>query len=56
MVGSTGTIQNNGTLKAKSGLLTKLSMAVNLPNQQEKFSWPTQMKKKRYNYIRGCLV
>lgn len=45
MVGSTGTIQNNGTLKAKSGLFDKIVNGSQFTKSARKFSWPTQMKK-----------
>ena len=46
MVGSTGTVQNNGDLKAKNGgLFDKIVNGSQFTKSARKFSWPTQMKK-----------
>lgn len=45
MVGSTGTIQNDGTLKSKSGgLYEKIVNGHQFAKTGRKYSWPTQMK------------
>jgi hypothetical protein len=45
MVGSTGTIQNNGTLKSKNGgLFDKIVNGNQFAKTGRKYSWPTQMK------------
>jgi hypothetical protein len=46
MVGSTGTIQNDGTLKSKSGgLYDKIVNGHQFAKTGRKYSWPAQMKK-----------
>jgi hypothetical protein len=45
MVGSTGTIQNDGTLKSKNGgLYDKLINGHQFAKTGRKYSWPAQMK------------
>ncbi|MCF8322202.1 MAG: hypothetical protein K9I26_03555 [Flavobacterium sp.] len=45
MVGSTGTIQNDGTLKSKNGgLFDKIVNGHQFAKTSRKYSWPTQMK------------
>ncbi len=45
MVGSTGTIQNDGTLKSKNGgLYDKLVNGHQFAKTGRKYSWPAQMK------------
>jgi hypothetical protein len=45
MVGSTGTIQNDGTLKIKNGgLFDKIVNGHQFAKTGRKYSWPTQMK------------
>lgn len=45
MVGSTGTIQNDGTLKSKNGgLFDKIVNGHQFAKTARKYSWPTQMK------------
>ena len=46
MVGSTGTVQNDGTLKIKSGgLYDKIVNGHQFAKTGRKYSWPAQMKK-----------
>jgi hypothetical protein len=46
MVGSTGTIQNNGALKIKNGgLFDKIVEGHQFAKTGRKYSWPAQMKK-----------
>jgi hypothetical protein len=46
MVGSTGTVQNDGTLKVKSGgLYDKIVNGHQFAKTGRKYSWPAQMKK-----------
>lgn len=46
MVGSTGTIQNDGTLKSKNGgLFDKIVNGQQFAKTGRKYTWPTQMKK-----------
>lgn len=46
MVGSTGTVQNNGTLKSKNGgLYDKIVNGQQFAKTGRKYSWPSQMKK-----------
>lgn len=46
MVGSTGTVQNDGTLKSKNGgLYDKIVNGHQFAKTGRKYSWPTQMKK-----------
>jgi hypothetical protein len=45
MVGSTGTVQNDGTLKSKNGgLYDKIVNGHQFAKTGRKYSWPTQMK------------
>ena len=45
MVGSTGTVQNNGTLKIKNGGLSdKIVEGHQFAKTGRKYSWPAQMK------------
>lgn len=45
MVGSTGTVQNDGTLKSKNGgLFDKIVNGQQFAKTGRKYSWPTQMK------------
>ena len=45
MVGSTGTVQNNGTLKIKNGgLYDKIVNGHQFAKTGRKYSWPAQMK------------
>jgi len=45
MVGSTGTVQNDGTLKSKSGgLYDKIVNGQQFAKTGRKYSWPAQMK------------
>lgn len=45
MVGSTGTVQNNGTLKSKNGgLYDKIVNGHQFAKTGRKYSWPSQMK------------
>lgn len=45
MVGSTGTVQNDGSLKSKSGgLYDKIVNGHQFAKTGRKYSWPTQMK------------
>ena len=46
MFGSTGTVQNDGTLKSKSGgLYDKIVNGQQFAKTGRKYTWPTQMKK-----------
>lgn len=46
MVGSTGTVQNDGTLKTKNGgLYDKIVNGHQFAKTARKYSWPAQMKK-----------
>ena len=46
MVGSTGTVQNDGTLKTKNGgLYDKIVNGHQFAKTGRKYSWPAQMKK-----------
>ncbi len=46
MVGSTGTIQNDGTLKSKNGgLYDKIVNGQQFAKTGRKYTWPTQMQK-----------
>lgn len=46
MVGSTGTVQNNGALKIKNGgLFDKIVEGHQFAKTGRKYSWPAQMKK-----------
>ena len=45
MVGSTGTVQNDGTLKSKNGgLYDKIVNGHQFAKTGRKYSWPAQMK------------
>ena len=45
MVGSTGTVQNDGTLKSKNGgLFDKIVNGHQFAKTGRKYTWPTQMK------------
>ena len=49
MVGSTGTVQNDGTLKSKNGgLYDKIVNGHQFAKTGRKYSWPAQMKKVSY--------
>lgn len=46
MIGSTGTVQNDGTLKSKNGgLYDKIVNGQQFAKTGRKYSWPAQMKK-----------
>lgn len=46
MIGSTGTVQNDGTLKSKNGgLYDKIVNGQQFAKTGRKYTWPTQMKK-----------
>jgi hypothetical protein len=52
MVGSTGTIQNDGTLKSKSGgLYDKIVNGHQFAKTGRKYSWPAQMKKENISSL-----
>lgn len=52
MVGSTGTVQNDGSLKSKSGgLFDKIVNGHQFAKTARKYSWPTQMKKENISNI-----
>lgn len=52
MVGSTGTIQNDGTLKSKSGgLFDKIVNGHQFAKTGRKYSWPVQMKKENIDTL-----
>jgi hypothetical protein len=52
MVGSTGTVQNDGTLKSKSGgLYDKIVNGHQFAKTGRKYSWPAQMKKENISSI-----
>lgn len=51
MVGSTGTVHNDGSLKIKSGLFDKIVNGSQFTKSARKFSWPTQMKKEDINKL-----
>ena len=52
MVGSTGTIQNDGTLKSKSGgLFDKIVNGHQFAKTGRKYSWPAQMKKENISVL-----
>jgi hypothetical protein len=56
MVGSTGTVQNDGTLKIKNGgLKEKIVEGHQFAKTGRKYSWPAQMKRRHY-FIRSSLV
>ena len=52
MVGSTGTIQNDGTLKSKNGgLYDKIVNGHQFAKTGRKYSWPAQMKKEEISNL-----
>ena len=52
MVGSTGTVQNDGTLKSKNGgLYDKIVNGHQFAKTGRKYSWPAQMKKEGINRL-----
>jgi hypothetical protein len=52
MVGSTGTVQNDGTLKSKNGgLHDKIVNGHQFAKTGRKYSWPTQMKKENIDTL-----
>ena len=52
MVGSTGTIQNDGLLKVKSGgLYDKIVNGHQFAKTGRKYSWPTQMQKEEISQL-----
>ncbi len=52
MVGSTGTIQNDGTLKSKNGgLYDKIVNGNQFAKTGRKYSWPAQMKLEDINVL-----
>jgi hypothetical protein len=52
MVGSTGTVQNDGTLKSKSGgLYDKIVNGHQFAKTGRKYSWPAQMKKENISSL-----
>lgn len=52
MVGSTGTVQNDGTLKIKNGgLKDKIVEGHQFAKTGRKYSWPAQMKKEDINLL-----
>ena len=52
MVGSTGTVQNDGTLKSKSGgLYDKIVNGHQFAKTGRKYSWPAQMKKENIDRL-----
>ena len=52
MVGSTGTIQNDGTLKSKNGgLYDKIVNGHQFAKTGRKYSWPAQMKKEEISKL-----
>ena len=52
MVGSTGTVQNDGTLKSKNGgLHDKIVNGHQFAKTGRKYSWPAQMKKEGINTL-----
>lgn len=52
MVGSTGTIQNDGTLKSKNGgLYDKIVNGHQFAKTGRKYSWPAQMKLEEINRL-----
>jgi hypothetical protein len=44
IIGSTGTVQNNGTLKIKNGGLKENRRRTPICKTGRKYSWPAQMK------------
>ncbi|WP_366871254.1 hypothetical protein [Flavobacterium sp.] len=52
MVGSTGTVQNDGTLKSKNGgLYDKIVNGHQFAKTGRKYSWPAQMKKEEISRL-----
>jgi hypothetical protein len=52
MVGSTGTVQNDGTLKSKNGgLHDKIVNGHQFAKTGRKYSWPAQMKKENIDTL-----
>ncbi|GIZ08498.1 hypothetical protein [Flavobacterium sp. UMI-01] len=52
MVGSTGTVQNNGSLKTKNGgLYDKIVNGHQFAKTGRKYSWPAQMKKENISRL-----
>lgn len=52
MVGSTGTIQNNGSLKIKGGgLYDKIVEGHQFAKTGRKYTWPTQMQKENIDQL-----
>lgn len=52
MVGSTGTVQNDGTLKTKNGgLYDKIVNGHQFAKTGRKYSWPAQMKKEEISRL-----
>lgn len=52
MVGSTGTVQNDGTLKSKNGgLYDKIVNGHQFAKTGRKYSWPAQMKKENIDSL-----
>src|SRR6218665_1548898 len=52
MVGSTGTVQNDGTLKSKNGgLFDKIVNGHQFAKTGRKYSWPAQMKKENIDTL-----
>ena len=52
MVGSTGTVQNDGTLKIKNGgLYDKIVNGHQFAKTGRKYSWPAQMKKENIDRL-----
>ena len=57
MVGSTGTIQNDGTLKNKSGgLYDKIVNGQQFAKTGRKYTWPTQMQKEEIAQLDGVMI
>jgi hypothetical protein len=55
MVGSTGTIQNDGTLKSKSGgMYDKIVNGHQFAKTGRKYSWPAQMKIENIELLKIC--
>lgn len=55
MVGSTGTIQNDGTLKSKNGgLYDKIVNGHQFAKTGRKYSWPAQMKIENIETLEVC--
>ncbi|MBW4361876.1 hypothetical protein [Flavobacterium taihuense] len=52
MIGSTGTVQNDGTLKSKNGgLYDKIVNGHQFAKTGRKYSWPAQMKKENIDTL-----